>query len=528
MNIWILTIGSSDVQLKPGNSWQKLFKISRSRLSPDRGFSPTAGIKGRFQAPARVIGVTYSQPEADQEFDDLAFPLIDNFIGQIKGDKIDKIILVLSDQSVFSLAERSSQHHPYWQDTCTLQPVLEKYFKKELQDGSHSLQIQPLFLKPTSTAEGLDDWNGVLRLVQDEFSCLEFPDNATIYVSHQAGTPAISSAIQFTSLSRFGQQVKFLVSNERDANLTRILPSSEYLKGIRKKEAEALLSTYNYAGVEALLKDELEHNEEAKTLLNAAKNWNVAKFGDFLECLGHHSKFASDVEARTKKENWWWIAYEEAYLAVIREKQDNIVEAFFHSFRVFEYIFAEWGSQKLTGHIEKAEEGDSVPYLMDSILDDPRILGLSGKSKKPVSGIISKLKKLRENKAKIDLNDDDEVELVFFNLANLFKAFNYSEYKKSCQELEIFFGKDNVRDRRNIIIHQVKGLSVIDLCNYWGISCPEDTDDWKECIDKWKSKLLKLLNFIVKEDFPEGFNTLENASLMAKVHEKLESAIAQL
>jgi len=523
MNIWILTIGSSDVQLKPGNSWQKLFKISRSRLSPDRGFSPTAGIKGRFQAPARVIGVTYSQPEADQEFDDLAFPLIDNFIGQIKGDKIDKIILVLSDQSVFSLAERSSQHHPYWQDTCTLQPVLEKYFKKELQDGSHSLQIQPLFLKPTSTAEGLDDWNGVLRLVQDEFSCLEFPDNATIYVSHQAGTPAISSAIQFTSLSRFGQQVKFLVSNERDANLTRILPSSEYLKGIRKKEAEALLSTYNYAGVEALLKDELEHNEEAKTLLNAAKNWNVAKFGDFLECLGHHSKFASDVEARTKKENWWWIAYEEAYLAVIREKQDNIVEAFFHSFRAFEGIFSSWGRQYFDEHIEYI---DGVPYLNPSALDDVRDYFSRRKCKD-----VSDLKKIKEKLEALgakppeenNIKSDERVKLEMQTLCKFFRSSRYKEYKDNCGELEIFWDtknnkENNVSEKRNFIIHQVQGMSEPDLWKFWDVASPE----------KWEDRLLKFLNFIVKESCPEGFNTLENASLMAKVHEKLESAIAQL
>jgi len=529
MNVWLVTTGSSDVQLTSDEDWNDWWQEIKKALYRVR-FDPTRAIDDDdepYRLPARVLGIAHDRlPNRVQPH--LSFPLLQNFTQalKIKDIQIDQIIVLLSDQeNIFPESERETKRCPYWQDTCQLYPILESYFHIDFPDAV----VKPLTLKPESIEKGLDDWDAVLELVQKAIESLEFDTKLqTVYVSHQAGTPAISSAVQFASLSRFGQQVKFLVSNERNAKLTKILPSSEYLKGIRKKEAEALLSTYNYAGVEALLKDELEHNEEAKTLLNAAKNWNVAKFGDFLECLGHHSKFASDVEARTKKENWWWIAYEEAYLAVIREKQDNIVEAFFHSFRVFEYIFAEWGSQKLTGHIEKAEEGDSVPYLMDSILDDPRILGLSGKSKKPVSGIISKLKKLRENKAKIDLNDDDEVELVFFNLANLFKAFNYSEYKKSCQELEIFFGKDNVRDRRNIIIHQVKGLSVIDLCNYWGISCPEDTDDWKECIDKWKSKLLKLLNFIVKEDFPEGFNTLENASLMAKVHEKLESAIAQL
>jgi hypothetical protein len=370
----------------------------------------------------------------------------------------------------------------------------------------------------------LDDWDAVLGLVQREIDSLKFESELqNVYVSHQAGTPAISSAVQFCSLAKFGDRVKFLVSSEYNTLPPDILPSSSYLKGIRKQEAIRLLSRHDYSGVETLLKDYLQDGQELETLLNAAKKWNVAKFGDFLGCLKYHPTLALDAEEITSTENWWWIAYEEVYLAVIREKQDNTVEAFFHSFRAFEYIFYTWGSKKLISHIKKGE-GDSASLLKESFLDDPRVLGLSAKSKSSVSGIT---KKLRDNKVKID-SEKNEIKLEFFNLVNIFKAFNYSEYKKGCPELGIFFGKENVRDERNIIIHKVKGLSVIDLCNYWGISCPEDTDDWKECICKWKSKLLKLINFIVKEDFPEGFSSLEDASLMAKVHQELEKAIAAL
>jgi len=531
-NIWILTIGSSDVQLKTKSNWTKLFRAARSQLD-DRGFTPVDGIEGRFQVPARVMGVVYSQPQAAQNFDDLVFPLIDNFISisEIKDQPINKIILVLGDQSIFKPAERSSQNHAYWQDTCTLQPLLEKYLNQKLKNSSPDLQFQSLFLKPTSTAEGLDDWNSVLKLVQNEFSCLEFPGDSTIYVSHQAGTPAISSAIQFTSLSRFGKRVEFLVSNERDTNLTKILPSSSYLKGIRKKEVEALLRTYNYAGIEALLKDELECNGEVKALLNAAKKWNVAKFSDFLNCLEHHPKFASEVADRKSEKNWWWIGYEEAYLAVIRENQDNIVEAFFHSFRAFEYIFSEWGCQKLNDHIEKGE-GDSISFFKKTILEDPRFLELTGDRKKAVSGIQSKFKKIEEKRARGEkIKSEDKAEFGFFNLCSLFKAFNYADYKGNCSCLNVFFGEDNVRDRRNAIVHQVKGLSVVDLCTYWGISCSEDLEDIAKCeksIMEWKAKLKDLLNCVVKEDFHEGFATLEEASLMSKVHQALEIAIAHL
>jgi len=47
MNIWILTIGSSDVQLKIKANWTRLFRAVRSQLD-DRGFTPVDGIEGRF------------------------------------------------------------------------------------------------------------------------------------------------------------------------------------------------------------------------------------------------------------------------------------------------------------------------------------------------------------------------------------------------------------------------------------------------------------------------------------------------
>jgi hypothetical protein len=70
-------------------------------------------------------------------------------------------------------------------------------------------------------------------LVQQAFSSIEIDKNTTVYVSHQAGTPAISSAVQFVSLARFGKQVKFLVSNEYNPSLTKVIDASQYLKGIQ-------------------------------------------------------------------------------------------------------------------------------------------------------------------------------------------------------------------------------------------------------------------------------------------------------
>jgi hypothetical protein len=69
-------------------------------------------------------------------------------------------------------------------------------------------------------------------------------------------------------------------------------------------------------------------------------------------------------------------------------------------------------------------------------------------------------------------------------------------------------------------------MSKKDLWNFWHITAPEESDKVKDRL--WEEKLLRFLNFIVKNDVPEGFTTLEEASLMVKVHQELEKAISNL
>jgi hypothetical protein len=499
MNIWLVTTGSSDVQLKAKENWTKLFRDARNQVD-GRGFTPTEGTESRFLVPGRVMGIVYSQPQAAQYFDDLVFPLLDNFVNQIEGKLLDKIILILSNQdSVFTLSERRSQHHPYWQDTCTLQPILEKYLKSRFPHPD----IHPLFLQPTSSSEGLDDWNSVFNLVQCKFSALELPDDVTVYVSHQAGTPAISSAVQFASLAKFGDRVKFLVSNEHNPTLTGFVESSSYLRGIKLQQAKQLLDRHDYSGVQALIKTD----NDTRVLLDAAIQWNFAKFDEFANTVQQSSDQELAQEVKERSQHWWWIAYEETYLAIIRKDQGNIVEAFFHSFRAFEGIFAAWGKDEFKEHIE-IQKG--VPYLSISVLTAPKDYFSQSQCKKS-----SDLKKLRSN-----IEAEARVELNLATLCKLFRSCR-REYKQECEELKIFWDSDkekNVSEKRNFIMHQVQGMSKEDLWKFWEVSTSKD----------WEERMQKFLNFIAKEDLPKEFKPLEEASLMVKVHRELGSAIAQL
>ncbi len=553
MHLWIVTIGSSDVQLISDKVNQAKGRTENQRSDKvwncwytddlradcyDISFEPKQILRDKEEAyriSPRILGRVYQASDESRQqeiWDYLTFPLLDNFVQALNNYPAPEAIAVfLTDQSTIfeSDRQRSTLKSPYWQDTCELELILQTYFAEKFPGAP--CKFIPLI--PKSEAESLDNWNAVLDLVRGEFRNLTIADQPiqvnsgeNVYVSHQAGTPAISSAVQFCSLAKFGDRVKFLVSNEYNPTFPeKPLEGSSYLRGIRIQEAKALLGekSYNYAAVEALIGNYLKENEEINMLLNAARNWNVAKFNDFLDCLKLHPKFASEVTERTREENWWWKAYEEVYLALIRKDQGNIVEAFFHSFRAFEGIFAAWGQIYFKQHIESPK---GIPYLSPSVLTDTEhpFSKVSGKkAKKAISDIKSKLESLSQKLQGEDVKiaKHERVEMNLRTLCNLFKSIRYADYDQNCPALKIFWDDDddqNVSEKRNLIVHQVQGMADSDLWQFWGVSSQED----------WKNRLLEFLNFIVKQDFPEGFASLEAASLMVKVHEELERAIASL
>ncbi|HEY9700076.1 MAG TPA: hypothetical protein V6D10_22665 [Trichocoleus sp.] len=507
MNVWLVTTGSSDVQVTSNEDWNDWWQEIKKSLYRLR-FEPTKAIDDDgepYRLPARVLGIIHDRvPERVQPY--LTFPLLQNFTRELKDKEvqIDQIIVLASDQTdIFPELEREAKRCPYWQDTSQLYPILENYFHVQFPMAV----VKPLVLKPTSSGKGLDDWDAVLELVQQAIGNLEFETRPqAVYVSHQAGTPAISSAVQFSSLAKFGDRVRFLVSSEQSTRSSEVLPSSSYLKGIRKQEATALLGRPDYPGVQAIVEPYLK-DDDTKVLLNAAIQWNSAKFDEFVNELQKLSDQKLAKEVKERSQHWWWIAYEEVYLAINRRDQGNIVEAFFHSFRAFEGAFAAWGQKEFIGHIEILK---GIPSLRSSVLKSPKDYFSKSKCKKS-----SDLEKLR-----IKLEAEDSIELNLANLCKIFRSCR-SEYKQECEDLKIFWDSDkekNVSEKRNFIVHQVQGMSESDLQSFWGVESQEELE----------ARLQKFLNFIVKEDFPEGFEFLETSSLMAKVHEELVSAIASL
>ncbi|MBW4507987.1 MAG: hypothetical protein KME64_15960 [Scytonematopsis contorta HA4267-MV1] len=481
MNIWIITTGSSDVQLKTKENWNHLYRQIRNKCD-NRDFSPSRPTNADgdepFQVPARVMGIVYG--ENIEEYDNLCFPIFETLSAKLFEIKAtpDKIIVITTDQSeIFPDSEyKRSNKCPYWQDTCSLQEIFKLYFLKKFPNT----KLEFCELKPFADSKGLDDWNNTLTLVQDTLGKLQFASYDTIYVSHQAGTPAISSAIQFMSLAKFGKQVKFLVSSEYKQNYTDIIPSYNYLRAIQIQEAKALLERYDYAGVERLLKPYLQDTtSEIRRLLKIATLWNYAEFDEFAKQRGEAA------EERIK--NWWWIGYEAAYLALVRLEQENTVEALFHSFRAAEGLILEWAINKYDKYIDEDDKGYKLKDTILKVL--PKYVGnLSFKQQ-------ANFREYRN----IPLYSD-----------TLFKLLQTARPESKTHPYMKLIWND-AKDERNEQFHRLLGLTKKELFRAWNAS--EQSE--------WERKILGCLEFISGQKFP----SLKAASLMSQVHDELREAL---
>ncbi|OCQ91010.1 hypothetical protein BCD67_00290 [Oscillatoriales cyanobacterium USR001] len=264
MSIWIVTIGNSDVQLTKNNNWSSLYKLVDGEKKAILEYCanlkkpPTEDEATElYPAPARALGLVYRTECLDEYGNDLAFPLLDTFIKEFPPESSERptqVIVLLTDQThIFTEDQKEYPYCPFWQDTVELQEILRRYFDKKLnikEPRFYSIPKSVTNQHPTEK-EGVDNWEAMLRevgqILEQALSELQIDREAeeTVYVSHQAGTPAISSAVQFLTISKF-KTVKFLVSNQfyQDGNLVsepKVIDSSNYWRGLQIEKAKKLI-----------------------------------------------------------------------------------------------------------------------------------------------------------------------------------------------------------------------------------------------------------------------------------------------
>ncbi|MGB7710665.1 MAG: hypothetical protein WBL95_14215 [Microcoleus sp.] len=519
MNIWIVTIGSSDVQLdsdsecrkKDRNEQKRSDKIWRywyeDEIKPDCHdipFEPKQSYKDKdepYRIEARILGTVYEESSStvrDEIWSYLTFPLLDNFVGELENSSPDAIAVLLTDQSeIFKDKNtRGKQKCAYWQDTCKLEPILRRYF----QDKFPQAKYKPIFLPPTSSDKGLDDWNYVLDLVREKLRAIEFDGKEikneeieTVYVSHQAGTPAISSAVQFVTLARFRNNVEFLVSNEYNLEIRKI-PRSTYLGAIQLQEANALLERHDYAGVRDILgltkiAPNNPKEKRIKDLLDAGEQWNFAEFQKFKKILADRKLLP------VHNFPWYQSGYESIYLAWIRLEQGSTVDALFHSFRAAEGSIIKWAEKRFRSHI-----------FQDPIYGLQIKISICQELPNYLNALSENLQKNFQKWRNLGLYGDQLYEL----LKQARPDWQNHPDIKTVWEV--------AKKERNNCFHRLEGLQESEVFAAW------DTQNK----DEWKQRILSCMNFIAKqEDLLQEFTSLEEASLMAKVHDELVKAIAR-
>lgn len=490
--VWIVTTGNSDIKLSSDNKWGSLRGQKREQLKPcynDFSALTKDDNDGLFSLPARVMGIVYGEV-IDTHWQYFRFPLLTEFVNAIKADKKnkpDRIIVLLTNQDEIFLENNASDHMydrsdpdcPFWKDTSELKPILDKFFDENC--GSNKTKFYPL--EPKTIQKGLDNWDSTLHLVQEKFDEWKISKSDRVIVSHQAGTPAISSAVQLTALIRFGKKVSFLVGNEFIKDRPNFLPGSSYFRTLQIKEALHLLQEFDYAGVKKVLdKIEFSDNDEKKkhhveTLLEIADLWNTSRF----------EEFAQKLDA---SQTCWW-AYEAAYLGVVRLRQENIMESFFHSFRAIEGLIKEWALREYYDQIQYSNRSQpNTPYLHDVNLP-------------------SKLRKWFDGTKHHKFNN---IGLFGKPLFDLFKNSHSSQKWEDHPCLKVL--EKDILEKRNSTFHGLRGLHKTDLFKIW-LADDEAT---------WERNIRGCLNFISGE----SFLSLKDASLMSKVHAELKMTIENL
>ena len=498
MNVWILTIGNSDVQLKSGykkslwnNHYVKFEKEYKHTFEPTKE-TP----KSPATVPARVMGIVYGTNLDNQIFEELQFPLLDRFTEYLQGTNCpDKIIVILTDQeNVFGKGDKNKKECPYWQDTRTLKPILEKYFEQDnkypqLKTGEH-IHYLPLEAEPEK--EGLDDWNECLRLVDQLFQTEQITSinkDANIFVSHQAGTPAISSAVQFTSLAKFEKQVQFLVSNEYKDREAIPIPSSKYLRGIQIQKAKQLIVDGFPGAALKILEDITEIDTNTKLQLKRLVGvlnieYNVSKRKDF---NGRNQSKEFDAD--------------EAITRVIKALE--IVEIFFEKQNYIQGItlLAAAHETFMKAAIVKKLHKD---YKDNNIKWSEPGLGFVGNlDRKAKIEILRKLKfpvdnsRFNDNLNKEDINSINRViggnEAMFEWLCELYDPL----FKSTSWKLLQYIGKyrrSYGTDRRNQLMHNLVGAKPKEVIKYL-LGDQQDTspytDDNAGVVNAYKEQVKK-------------------------------------
>ena len=164
----------------------------------------------------------------------------------------------------------------------------------------------------------------------------------------KGGVGQASEAGRISGLSRYSDRIQFFEFEQTPKQNREGIPSAyhgpfsgrNYLWDRTYQQVMRSLDRFDYVGVKELLKDysDREDVQKVQPWIEAGIAWNQGRFDRFLQL----AEPSLTTQQKEQSKTFWWMAYEEMYLAFVRLGQNNTVEAFLHSFRSLEALIVEW------------------------------------------------------------------------------------------------------------------------------------------------------------------------------------------
>lgn len=402
-------------------------------------------------------------------------------------DKLEKVYLVVTDQN-----EKITQRE---KDTF----YSGKLIKNWLEKISKNIEVNLICLgenetNPSDFEQMFQWWQKVWK------ETIQVKSEQPIILCLKGGVGQTSEASRISALSLYGEQIQFYDFTQNTfqnrqgicSDYSEPFLGTNYLWNRAQKEALKLLERYDYAGVQNILEPYFRQNTKiwsiTPNLIKAGLAWNQGQFKQFFQL----AKSCLERQQQKQESEYWWMAYEQAYTAVVRFEQKNTTEAMLHSFRAVEGLIFKWIETNFQTHLQQKKY--QYPRLKKSICNEHPILKICFEDK--------------NNKQK------DEVKLEGWIQQKLVEAaISEASFSDDFQA----WSSNEVREVRNKLSHQLGGISEKELFEAWG----KDIN----VREKWESRILNCLNLITNN---HQFTTLKQASLFACIHERVKQAIAKL
>lgn len=396
-----------------------------------------------------------------------------------KGNDIAKVYLIATDQKP-EVKEREK-------DTIYAAELIKAWIVNQFDHITNDdVEIIPLGLDGTnpSNFEQMFQW---WRQAWREKITIEAHQN--IWVCLKGGVGQTSEASRISGLSLFGDRIEFF-EFKQNSKANRIgIPSDysgpflgrNYLWDRTQQQALKLLERYDYAEVYDLLKPYFQDSyPKLPNLLQAGIYWNQGKFDKFL----YEAKRSSLQISEQRGKKFWWMAYEQAYLALIRLQQQNTTEAMLHSYRSVEGVLYLWAKKSFPSDVK--EVPNKFPIIKESIL-------------KTYPSLQDCFNYNNHKSTEVQLRSKVIRDLLEKAIPATATSDDFRNFWHSAQNM------------RNELSHRLGGITEEEVFRAWGKD--KDIDDARQ----WEKRLLNCLNLISGQ----SFKRLSNASIFSQLHDRV-------